>query len=557
MRPSCSRSVDYVIGNKSNERRLPHYFVELTERHLGVFEVLNSMCLLDNYDHILFFLECQMVNTKTLPIPPYDICLVLLTLATTSNYYKADILQASDAYNFTRQSLDQRALKILRFYIRILLEFDTSKYEQYDLEFLRCQFFLVIDTLSPKRAYRNIDRFKRRKVENSKLIYGESISINEDELKDLQNPYRSYLSSLERKKSVLGNTLINWKLTQPGEFINMILWTLSNSLQDDPALYLSSHDVWMPILDIILELFNLRQKYFLKNEIGKGISADLCVQRLSESPLSRFFQSVDSIHFTSRFCDYMFINCDYSLKGSDNSSTSIHPVYHGENQLSKLYVPRTKYTKVYKARKSFQLRRKIIGSCFKLLIHVPDKHKLISPRGMSSNDIVDGISRTLATFQNIEQFRSFFLSDSLSQEVFFIPLLAEGTLAEIIENHRQHQEEGPKTSIKVVKYLGDTEQFLLEFISLFEKGFMVPYCDKKITEKVILEIKKGDICVLVLFRYLLHLIPSKKLKCVKSFNHFIEVLKWNDSKRLDVANTQDSPLDIPTLYLTISKMLEI
>lgn len=76
-----------------------HYFVELTEKHLLAFEMLNSMCLLENYDHVLLFLECQFGKSHNLAVIPFDIILVLFTLSTLSEYYKEPILRANDPYN--------------------------------------------------------------------------------------------------------------------------------------------------------------------------------------------------------------------------------------------------------------------------------------------------------------------------------------------------------------------------------------------------------------------------------------------------------------------------
>ncbi|CCC71583.1 hypothetical protein NCAS_0H02730 [Naumovozyma castellii] len=550
---SCSKSISYVLGDKKSND-LPHYFVELTESHLAVFEMLNSMCLLDDYDHLLFYLECQINETKILTIPPFDICLILMTLVTISGHYKEQFLRTSDTYNFTRETMNNRAIKILRFYLKVLRDFDTDKYQQYDLELLRCQFFLAIDTLIPKTLRKKFFRSKRMKVDTSRVLYVEKLEDDTISLGTIENPYRSYISCLEQKKTVIGNTLLTLKLSEPGEFINMILWTLLTSLQDDTALYTSCHDVWIPLLDILIDLFDLKHKYFLRNEIVRGISATLFVQRLTESPLALFFRSFGTTQFTARFCEYVFVNCSYNLEYDDDFKTEIHPVYRGENRLSNLYIPRMRYTKMYKIRKSLSLRRNIVGACLKLLVTVPNKHILTSPR-IASDTLIDQICVTLAKFSDVDQFKSFFFTDSLSQELYFIPLLAEGTLAELFYNSGKLVKNlDEKQPLRFMENLSNVDNYLLYCADLFEKGFFMTESNQHITNVTLTEMRKTDVCLLVLLRYLLQFEMNHAIISLPAYGKLLDTIKINDTNRQQMLATHESKIKIPPLYPIVTQM---
>lgn len=549
---SYARSVKYITGR--NDAALPHYFVELTGKTLFTFEVLNSMCLLDHFDHLLFFLESKMC-TSALPIPPFDIILVLMTLVTVSDHYKAQLLRNNDPYNVSRVSLSKRALKVLRFYLQELKEFDLSKHNRYDLELLRCQFFLAIDYLSSRKAHGTHERWKRRKNETGVVYSFHVVDIEIADRKDrFSNPYRSYISCLEQKRSIFGNDLINFKLNHPGEFINMILWTLSNSLQEDCILYVASHDVWMPLLELIVDLFESRQDYFIENEISKDVSKSVFVQRLSESPLSNFLKSIDSIQFVNRFCEYIFLKCDYPLDNQAHD-TYIHPVYRGENTFLETYIPRTKYSKCYKYKKSFFLRRKIIGTCFRLLSEVPGSHKLISPR-MVADDIINGLSTTLAKFNDIEQFEAFFFTEDFSQVLYFMPLIAEDTLTQVYRNVYRFRQNDQIPALCLVEKLSNVDAFLNECISLFNEGFFMPWKSSS-NDEPINEIMKADICLLVLIRYLIYLMGIGAVSSSPSFKKLVLAISRNDVQRKDMASKYGLTSTMPKFRSAISRMLNI
>ncbi|CAI4681986.1 BAP_1a_G0040260.mRNA.1.CDS.1 [Saccharomyces cerevisiae] len=530
-----------------------HYFVELTEKHLLAFEMLNSMCLLENYDHVLLFLECQFGKSHNLAVIPFDIILVLFTLSTLSEYYKEPILRANDPYNTSRETLSRRALKLLQKYLAILKEFDSEQYNLYDLELLRCQFFLAIDTLTPKKQKWSFDRFRRTKSEKG-VTYRQNANVDPelDQAKTFKNPYRSYISCLEQRNTILGNRLLNLKLNEPGEFINMILWTLSNSLQESTPLFLSSHEIWMPLLEILIDLFSCRQDYFIQHEVAQNVSKSLFVQRLSESPLAVFFESLNTRNFANRFSEYVFLNCDYKLP-SDNYATPVHPVYNGENTIVDTYIPTIKCSPLYKSQKSLALRRKLIGSCFKLLLRVPDGHRLITPR-IVADDVIQGISRTLASFNDILQFKKFFMTENLSQESYFIPLLAEGTLSEILKDTQECV-----VILTLVENLSDGVSFCNEVIGLVKsKCFaFTEQCSQASYEEAVLNIEKCDVCLLVLLRYLLHLIGTEAILDAKEQLEMLHAIEKNDSGRRQWAKALNLGNDPPLLYPIVSQMFGV
>lgn len=511
--------------NGENDSSVPHYHVDLNHDHLPSYEIPNSMCLLDHYDHLLMFFECQIEKCGHFPVPLFDVIVIIMTLATVSGHYKEHILRNNDPYNIPRQPLNKRALKILGFYVKSIKCFDTTKYNTYNLELLRCQFFIVIDQLF------------------SKDIIG--------------SPYRSYISCLEQKDSVLSNELIVPKLNRDGEFLNMILWTLSNSLQDDPALYTSSHDVWMPLLDIIIDLIELRHDYFMVNEIKERNDKIKWVESLSRSPLARLMRSIDSTkQFMDRFCEHIFIMCSGKSNSRISERVPIHPMYVGENLLSKTFVPRVRYTKDYKLKKSFEMQRKILRAYFKLLLDIPDGHKLESPIA-NFEDMVYRISKFLAGLDDVEQLKTFFFS-GVTQSLHVIPSIAQGTLCQIFSNFLE-QSSNKNMSIpelNLVERLDDADSFMLECISLFKKGFFLLW-DEGRKRDVIFDCIKADICLLVLVKRLQYLHGRTALIDSKHYDAFVASINENDSNKKHLIKSHFLGKEAPAFDSAIVQFLHV
>ncbi|QLL30762.1 hypothetical protein HG536_0A05770 [Torulaspora globosa] len=542
-----------------NEDGVLPYLVELTSDHLFTFEMLNSMCLLDNYDHLLFALECQISSSGSVVVPPFDVLLVLMTLATVSEHYKEPASRANDPYNVSRSKLSHRSLKVLRFYTELLKQYDAESGGQYELELLRCQFFIIVDSLIGNTRWGRTGRVKRRRTENG-VSYTSFVSESSDSESagesSVDNPYRSYMSCLERKKRVLGNELLSTKLKAPGEFINMILWTLSNSLQENTALYISSHDIWLPLIEILVDLIVLRHDFYVNFELSKSADDRVVSQELSESPLASFLHIIDSSHSGAFFCRCLLLACDYSYDDS-YGDIEVHPVFHNENVLSKTYVPRTTYCKSYKLKRSMSLRRGIIGSYFKLLSEVPAGRRLIKPR-CTADQLLEDISNSLAKFKNIDEFRAFFITGDLSSALYFMPLLAEGTLGRLLEDFR---ESGPREldgrlPLALIENLDDVDKFLRECTSLFRDGFFVPQ-QKEIHENQLTNIMKGDICLLVMFQYAIYLNSASEMKSNPRCNELTTAVYRNDKRRKKALMQSSLDLSLPLLRPPILKILKM
>ncbi|QLQ78325.1 hypothetical protein HG537_0A05720 [Torulaspora globosa] len=541
-----------------NEDGMVPYLVELTSDQLFTFEMLNSMCLLDNYDHLLFTLECGISRGQSVVVPPFDVLLVLMTLVTVSEHYKEPVLRANDPYNVSRGKLSSRSLKILRFYVDLLKQYGVESGREYEMELLRCQFFIIVDSLICNTRWGRTRRVKRGKTENG-VSYTSFVSESSDlgiaGESSVENPYRTYMSCLERKKRILGNELLSDKLRAPGEFINMIMWTLSNSLQENTALYVSSHDIWLPLVEILVDLIILRHDFYVNFELSK--SKDQVVsQELSESPLASFLYIIDSSHSGSSFCRCLLLACDYPYD-DPCGDIEVHPVFPNEDVLSKTYVPRTTYSRSYKLKKSMSLRRGIIGSYFKLLSEVPAGRHLIKPR-LTADELLENISNSLAKFRNIDEFRAFFITGDLSSALYFMPLLAEGTLARLLDEFQEDEsgEVDDRSPLALIENLDDVDKFLRECTSLFKDGFFVPQ-QKELEEHQLINIMKGDICLLVMFQYAIYLNSASEMRNNPRCNELTTAAYRNDKRRKKALMRSNLDLSSPLLRPSILKILKM
>ncbi|CCE65175.1 hypothetical protein TPHA_0K00410 [Tetrapisispora phaffii CBS 4417] len=559
---SCE-SVEYT--NNGEDPELPHYLVRLSDDVLRNFEVLNSMYLLDDYDGLLMYMETQ-IDEKSFAVPPYDIVIVLLTLCTVSNHYKDEMVRANDLYNITRQQLSKRAIQLLRKFVQILRDFDLEKYNRYTLELLRCQFFLAIDSFNIRRAQYSFDRVRRIRTPNA-IVYTELSaeeidSANEKYIATIEDPYKAYHSSLKQKFSVFDNNLINLRLSEKGEFINMIIWTLSNSVQKEENLFISSHDIWLPLLGILMNIFDLRHCYYVDRQINENVDASLKVQLLGTSPLALFLKSLDSMQLSQRLSEYIFINLSYER--DDSYNTYVHPVYYEENTFSKQYISRINYSENYKYIISMAMRRKLIGLCFKLLLNVPKGHKLVSPR-LVPDDFMKSIVKKLCLFDNINQFKAFFYIVDLSHELFFIPLLAEMTIGELYHDMNPSK---IKDQLQIVDYLDNFNKFLEYSIKLIDQGFFTMPIDNSSNNvssdsdsndensddkiKYVSPLQKIDICFSVVLRYAVHLNDDGLEKSnIALFEQFIRAVNSVDQRRKKDASCKIS------LYEKVAKILNV
>lgn len=547
-----SVSVEHVVGNQIS-KGLPHYFVELGDKDITSFETQNSLYRAEDYDHLLFCLEERWQDGDSafdpLFVPSFDIIIVLFTLITVSDHYKATVLTRNEPYNVNRVSYSKRAIKILRKYLRVLQQFDTTRYGTYKLELLRCQMFLAIETVNPHFKYlQNCRSVKNSTNEN---VYYKPDAMPENIIRrGIVNPYRSFISCVETKNPIFGNIPVNFKLSQRGGLSNAVLWTLANSIQEDDLLFHDAYEIWIPLFDIFISILEIRQAYFLENEIVKKISKELRIQKLMESPICQFLSFVDSINFNPLFCEYVFVNCDYTLINRDAALT-IQPVYKGETQPTEVYYQRVKYTKQFKAKVSMRIRRRFISLCFNILGSVPTGLHLPKPRIHKKRLLVE-MSRTLSTFQNIVEFEEFFTFD---YEEFMFHLI-ERTLYELFKQDRRTiVTERPS----LISGKDDLKTFFNEILALFKAGAFTP--DVRINglppHEIIdnaghvknekLRLQKIDVCICTILRNVLQgqakplLVDCKKL--------LIKV-----SKRINIAN--EKRLEIDTAFPQLKPFID-
>lgn len=495
---SCHKATRYVL--KANLDGLPHYLVKLTGKHISQFEIQNSLVHLDSFNDLLLFLECQLYiddpldytdsgtvrkeeRKRDLPVPPFDVVLVLLTLVSASEHYLEPQLRLNDPYNLTRSSLNKRAIKLLECYVNILKDFNTTLYSQYDLELLRCQFFIGLDSLTCRSRlsiYGKGNTFSTNSTDGSN---------NRGVL--IKNPYKSYVSVFDEKDRILNNLMIHILLNQPDRFRNMIMWTLYNSLSDNDILYTDVINIWIPFMNIILDVYDLRQKYFLRNEITK-VRKVVFVQRLMTSPLSQFFSFIENFGSANlSFANCIFTNCNYK-DGEKSDSDYSNPLYFKEDRMVRTFVPRIEYPMEYKLKKSMQLRKKLLASCFQLLYPLPKKHFMTLLR-MSSSEIISNVVQCLCNFKDIHQFEAFFEIYDLRSELAFMPLICEKTIEQLT---RPTQE----TSFNLVDSIISLNAFIKEWERAIKVNFdfIVDNIDERFQ---FFRLKKIEVCLSVLFRF--------------------------------------------------------
>lgn len=440
---TVSSSIQYVKGWNKDQypgHNTPHYLVDFTEWHLSNFETLSSLISVQNYENMLSSIEFHLNRAlagsteKKLIVPPYDVWLVIMTISTVTTTENDAILRESDVYNFTKISLNKRALKLMRSYLDILTEFDTELYNRYDLELLRCQLFLALDAMLPQGG-----SGLRLGGARSRNTRG---SAHSPVFKEFSNPYSSYRDCLVNQTEALGSKFLHLRFAEPGEMINTLLLTLSNSIlssDQDDARFLVTYEAWIPIFTYLFEIILLRQNYFICNEVTKPntkIATSLFVQILSESPSARFLSIINAYNFSRRFIENVFIDCPDSRNQTQfineaNKNSAPH--------ISSTYIRTTDYTEEYTLRCSMELRRKLVLIAFHFLSVVPSGHRLVSPR-LEINSLLTEVAAELVSLTDLSFFTQFLWSADLQRDVVFIPIVIEAVVNSIISDDSDYFE---------------------------------------------------------------------------------------------------------------------
>ncbi|AET39172.1 Smc5-Smc6 complex subunit NSE5 Ecym_4093 [Eremothecium cymbalariae DBVPG len=445
----AASSHHYVVG--SNDAGLPHYFVELNEQCLKEFEQYNSLCSVDEYEQLLYLLENKFLSGQV-PIPPSDVIVVLLTLATASSHYKDHLIRGNDPYNVGRTDIAHRCMRFLNELLRTVHVFELHKYELFELELLRCQLFTFLDSIDPKQSTSTISKRVRTRTNNQ---VSDIPFIAEELPQSLGSPETvnyKYISALETKKAVFHNPLITRVLSQSGSFWNSVAWALSSSVDDDPVKHYCG-EVWLPIIMFIFELYELRHEYYKLHELG-GTDRLGFTQKFIRSPLVSLFKSLSSSNIHIALCDHLFVNC-----GKGVGSGIARPVYHSELNLSATYLPICKPSTSFKWYKSMKLRRRILGAYYRVLADIPSSQRI---KSFSEDQSIKYMSRILLQIDKLSMFESFFLTDEISATMHYLPLLAEHTVVQLWEDCNKTIEPTLVDNLKNLDALIDNFEDLLE-----------------------------------------------------------------------------------------------
>ncbi|SCW02788.1 LAFE_0F14290g1_1 [Lachancea fermentati] len=540
----ASSSHEFTVGDE--KECLPHYHVELTEDYLLEFEMLNSLCSVESYDQLFFFFESNM-NRRRLPVPPSDVIIVILTLAAMGEHYKDRALRAKDPYNVARVGIPVRAVKLLRGLLRILEEFEVELYDRYALELLRCQFLIVSDHLSPAavnpKTFRNERDPQKRRKTNSGVLLESTKSMKDADQSWFSNNYSSYVSVLDHKSKILNCTPLTAKLSQEGEFWNCVAWALYTSMSENPHEYYCGR-AWLPILEVIFDLYDLRHAYFMNFELDKDQNTRGLSRSLEKCPILGVFKVLSSQNLQTALCDYLFIGCKYSLMGK----ILVHSPYHNEIDTSTTYISHNDVSNEYKLKKTMALRRQILRLFFKLLQSLSPGVNIIPH--VDEDCFFKDLAETLQSFESSEQLKSFFFTSTINLDISFLPMLAQHTLKQITGQL------GFEVDMFIADNLGGDDVVLKELLEEFTIGlprFNPDYEEPR--EKVYKSIEICDLCVVVLLRYLIYVHGTAALKKVDVFEGFLKAVKDNDKYRdlyAEEMNWED--LAPPKLYSLICEL---
>lgn len=414
----ASTSHLYVAG--LNTIGKPHYFVELSEDMVRSFETLSSLASLNAFEKLLYICENELASGR-LPIIPNDVMILLLTLAGISPHYKDHVLRNHDSMNVGRINLSYRALRLLSTLFDIVIRFDSDLYSSYDLELLRCQYFILVDSLTPTNKI--ISPITTHKLSN--VITENKLNFSR-KLGTYINYYGSYISALETKFHVFNNLLITYTLFQEGKLWNCIAWCLTNSTSNDEIKYYCGRH-WLSVVKLILRLFDLRHTYYKNHELSNDDEKSLYLSKFMKSPLYLLFQSLDQTQIHIELCNCLFTNSDVFIKNKD-----ICPVYHTELILSTTYLDTTISHNIYKLKTLMKLKRHILGLYFKLTSDIPKNEKipLISLSDNQTINYIIGIVKKMS----FEEFETFFFTTNLSEDMNYLPLLAERMIIELLSD---------------------------------------------------------------------------------------------------------------------------
>ncbi|SCU88773.1 LAFA_0E14488g1_1 [Lachancea sp. 'fantastica'] len=526
------------------------YGVVLNERSRREFELLNSLCAVENYGHLLSYLEAQLRRAwlnKAFVVPPADVLIVIMTLAVLPDAELSGSEVKLDPCSVIKASIGSRSLKVLVQFVEILLKKVPDTRIDYNLNLLRCQFFIVLDQLNSPGSQllfstRYRDSQKRRKT-NSRISLEDTpnYSGTNAESSGFRNPYGSYVSVLEHKPRVLKNIVLTMLLAHGGEFWNSVIWTIYCSISDDSHLYERSKR-WTRLLSLIFDLFELRNEYCTK----LGLDSNAQESPNYVSPLLNLFCSLNTSDTLTALCDILLLGFDYSTAGA----VSVHAVYDKEFTKPATYVTRTVEDRSLRFMESMAFRHRLLLSFTKLIDSLPD-HLQSTYQNLSNARFNKTLSRFLSRIENLSQLKHFFCVANLSAFLGTMPHIAQATLNECLVDLEQQRE------VSLVDSLGGDDTMINELIDLFGSGFpLLDRNDVQPRNTTYTLIEKCDICLLVILRYWEYVHQSSRIKTRQSYQDLLESVHQNDQRRITFARVMNwEEAQLPLLSPQLNKML--
>lgn len=537
-----------ILSHGSEKVGVP-YNVGLTTESLSVFEVLNSLCVVENYDQLLYYLEARR---SALAVPPADVLIVMMTLSVIPDFGAANLEAEMDPYNVGRASLATRSIKLLRHFTDILLSEHAEEENHYSLALLRSQFFIMLDQLSLRgitsTRVRERDFTKRRKT-NSGVLLEASPSIFRDDqsppLLSFKNPYPSYVSCLEHRPEVLKNMPITSKLSQEGEFWNCVGWALYASLSDDSHIYERSK-VWFAVLSVLFDAFEMRNKYSIDSETDPTANNAARLSFIERSPLVALFRSLNSQGLIQAFCDILFLGCSYELAGK----LRVHCVYPKELMQVDTYVPKLLARTSCKFTQSMSFRHRLLSLFLTMLRSIPEGVEFSKPC-LSEAGFVRHLGKVLSSFEDTSQLKQFFSVTNPYEFLDYMPLFAQAAANESLKAFDANY------TLSLVEKLANNDLVIEELGNVFEAGF--PPLDENYDsrpEQFYSSIEKCDIFLLVILRYWEYIhgaqLKMTRMRCA------IRALSVSDQKRLEFAKLRGwDVLHVPSLHDHFLSVLSI
>lgn len=244
--------------------------------------------LVEDYHQMLLSLELGLE-------PPRDVISAIFTLTVIPE----NIERANEPYAVARQSLRTRAFALLRQYVREL-------HRDQECDILRREMSAVLDCMTARKK-------------------------------------------INRLPQVLNLESLPQRLAQPGMMYNFVQYALAHSLDSLGAEYRQCHDVWMPLLHIILELIAMQYKH----ESDQGVPS-------TDSVLSSFIEQMQFVSLESGIVDLTFVRC---LGNAKNSCS--YPLYEHKPSPA---IDRVFYPSAYKQRESMILRFNFLQTCCSLVM---------------------------------------------------------------------------------------------------------------------------------------------------------------------------------------------